>query len=254
MVLDDLDSGQVIGSFTARFKLLIGGGNGAEGFSFNFAPDLPDLRFGQEGAGQGLTVSFDTSKPGFRVRPVQARADANLLNSLAVTVSPRPGESNVGRRPTLRVVLVDDATQVEQSSIKLSMDEIQVNAIVAKTGKQTTVTFQPSTELEILSSHSLQLVFSDNAVPAHVRTENWSFTTARSIQVTGQWNFDEGDLRATIGTNLEYGDGLDGRMKDHTAFGTTPSFGIPDLGGRPAKVMPFPQRSGYSVMVRMTTK
>lgn len=59
-VLDDLDAGKKIGSFEASFKLRIGGGTGGEGFSFNFAPDLPNAAFGLEGAGLGLTISFDS--------------------------------------------------------------------------------------------------------------------------------------------------------------------------------------------------
>ena len=51
--------------------------------------------------------------------------------------------------------------------------------------------------------------------------------------VKGQWDFDQGDLRATLGTDMQYGD-LTGEtaMRDHTSFGTTTSFGIPDIGVR----------------------
>src|SRR6476659_2036377 len=58
-------------------------------------------------------------------------------------------------------------------------------------------------------------------------------------KVTAQWDFDQGDLRATVGADLQYGDGPTGRMKDHTSFGTTTSFGIPDIGGKVAKVMKY---------------
>lgn len=68
-----------------------------------------------------------------------------------------------------------------------------------------------------------------------------SSRTAQAIngKVTGQWDFDQGDLRATVGQDLEYGDGPTGRVKDHTSFGTTASFGIPDIGGRAARVMNY---------------
>ncbi len=59
-IIDDLDGGNAITGFTATFKLLIGGGSGADGFSFNFGPDLPDGSMGEEGAGTGLTLAFDT--------------------------------------------------------------------------------------------------------------------------------------------------------------------------------------------------
>jgi hypothetical protein len=60
MVIDDLDAGAAVSGFTATFKLLIGGGSGADGFSFNFAEDIADAGFGEEGSGTGLTVAFDS--------------------------------------------------------------------------------------------------------------------------------------------------------------------------------------------------
>ena len=41
-ILQPLDGDAPITGFTATFKLLIGHGDGADGFSFNFADDLPD--------------------------------------------------------------------------------------------------------------------------------------------------------------------------------------------------------------------
>ena len=67
------------------------------------------------------------------------------------------------------------------------------------------------------------------------------FETAHAAvpKITAQWDFDQGDLRASLGKDLEYGDGPTGRVKAHTCFGTTTSFGIPDIGGKPAKVMKY---------------
>jgi Leucine-rich repeat (LRR) protein len=62
-VIDDLNGGQPIGGFIATFKLRMGGGTTppADGFSFNFAPDIDTgALFSEEGGGSGLTVSFDT--------------------------------------------------------------------------------------------------------------------------------------------------------------------------------------------------
>ena len=58
-------------------------------------------------------------------------------------------------------------------------------------------------------------------------------------KITAQWDFEQGDLRASVGKDMQYGDGPTGRVKDHTSFGTTTSFGIPDIGGKPAKVMKY---------------
>lgn len=62
MVLDDLDGGLAIEAFVAQFKLQIGPGSGnpADGFSFNFGPDIdPYTTIGEEGTGNGIIVAFD---------------------------------------------------------------------------------------------------------------------------------------------------------------------------------------------------
>ncbi|MHB1306054.1 MAG: immunoglobulin domain-containing protein [Limisphaerales bacterium] len=62
IVLDDLDGGQPIDSFTATFKLQIGpgSGNAADGFAFCFGSDINSTsNFSEEGTGNGLIVAFD---------------------------------------------------------------------------------------------------------------------------------------------------------------------------------------------------
>jgi hypothetical protein len=60
-IINDLDAGTPVVSFTASCKVLIGSvGNGADGMSFNFAPDLPAGPISEEGAGTGYSVGFDT--------------------------------------------------------------------------------------------------------------------------------------------------------------------------------------------------
>jgi hypothetical protein len=65
-VVEDLDPGKVVKSFTATFNLHIGGGDSADGFSFDFGKMEPLGLINEEGQfyGQptfnGLAVSFDT--------------------------------------------------------------------------------------------------------------------------------------------------------------------------------------------------
>jgi len=58
-------------------------------------------------------------------------------------------------------------------------------------------------------------------------------------KVTGQWDFDNGDLKATVGQDLAYGDGAGGFMSTQTSFNTTTGFVIPNIGGAVAKVMKY---------------
>ena len=60
-------------------------------------------------------------------------------------------------------------------------------------------------------------------------------------QPTGQWDFTNGDLSATVGgTPMQYTDGVGGSTQMGTSFGTTTTFGIPGINGTPSKVMQFP--------------
>src|ERR1017187_3041149 len=92
-IIDDLDSTTPVVSFTASYKVYIGSyGNGADGMSFNFAPDLPNSIFGQEGAGTGYTVEFDTypngapdTAPSIDAK-VGSTNNASLGNELATSI------------------------------------------------------------------------------------------------------------------------------------------------------------------------
>lgn len=67
-------------------------------------------------------------------------------------------------------------------------------------------------------------------------------------QVTGQWDFNDGNLSATVGAAGQYWVAPTTPTRDvqtETTFGTTTSFGIPDIGGVAAKVMKFPQTDKY---------
>ncbi|MFO1501442.1 MAG: hypothetical protein U1G07_24145 [Verrucomicrobiota bacterium] len=88
MILNDLDNGTPISAFTATFKLLIGGGSGADGFSFNFASDLGDGGIGEEGSGSGITVAFDSYDNGGGEAPaIDVKVGGTTL--LSAKISPR---------------------------------------------------------------------------------------------------------------------------------------------------------------------
>ncbi len=77
-IIDDLDPGSRVNGFVATFNLHMGNGTPvpADGISFCFATDLPNAAFNEEGAGTGLTITFDafdnsvgdnTEGPEFRI-------------------------------------------------------------------------------------------------------------------------------------------------------------------------------------------
>ena len=59
-------------------------------------------------------------------------------------------------------------------------------------------------------------------------------------QPSGQWDFSNGNLTATVGTDLQYADGTGGLTQSGTSFGSTTSFGIPGINATAVNVMKFP--------------
>ena len=57
-----------------------------------------------------------------------------------------------------------------------------------------------------------------------------------AVFVRGQWDFNSSNLVATYGSDLQY---FDAGVQADTSFGTTTSFGLPDINGQPATVMHF---------------
>lgn len=72
-------------------------------------------------------------------------------------------------------------------------------------------------------------------------------------QPSGQWDFNAGNLTATVGQPLTYVDGPGGATDLGDAFGTTTALGIPDIGGAPAQVMRFPAGTNSSMGYNMPT-
>ncbi len=75
---------------------------------------------------------------------------------------------------------------------------------INKVGNNSTVTHQPSAPLPNGSVNTARIIFGDGVT---LFTNTWSFTVVKIAQVrgiTGHWDFDNGNLAATIGQALEY--------------------------------------------------
>jgi len=55
-----------------------------------------------------------------------------------------------------------------------------------------------------------------------------------AVFVKGQWDFNNSNLVATVGNDLQY---FDSNAQTDTSFGKTTDFGIPDINGQPTTVM-----------------
>jgi len=89
-IMADPAPGRLVHGFTASLKVRIDEASPAlgEGFSFNWSPDLPDGVFGEEGAGSGLRVSFDThDNTGVEAPAIAIFWNTNLIARRAVAAS-----------------------------------------------------------------------------------------------------------------------------------------------------------------------
>ena len=167
-------------------------------------------------------------------------------------VYPAPGGQGFPATDPIEIVLSDDDLQVAAGSVKLYLNGTQVTPNSnTKTGQLTTIIYNPNATRTTVTNN-VQLVYSDNATPtAHSFTNNWAFTiTVQSggnvPPVTGQWDFENGNLAATVGKDLVYFDGPGGTTHALTQFGTCSSLGVPNINGVNAKIMKVPGGAGVN--------
>ena len=71
-----------------------------------------------------------------------------------------------------------------------------------------------------------------------------------SAQPFGQWNFDAGNLSASVGSPMTF---RDAAAQAATTFGSTAGFGIPGINGNPANVMSFPAATNGTMGYNLPT-
>ncbi len=171
-------------------------------------------------------------------------------------VSPLPGSSGIDSSAALQALIVDGTTHLAPASVALSLNGVPVAAAKTPFGRGTLVSFKPS-PLRVDPNNAVRLTYGDSAT--FKETNTWAFTISvtggNPVTVAGQWDFDSGDLRATIGSPLEYldptFDGPAGSSDDKTSFGTTADYGIDGINGQVARVLRVPgtlsDKVGYAV-------
>src|SRR5437667_59937 len=151
---------------------------------------------------------------------------------------PAPGDVNVTTIPKVELAITEESTQVNPASIKLSINGIQVTLAagdISHISTEQKIRDTPS-PLPPKSEQRLRLEFADSAGQNVAR--EYTFTTGSGPIGAGfagaQWDFDQGNLAATLGHDLQY---IDASLASRYQFGTTTQFGIPDIGGSPARVI-----------------
>ena len=99
------------------------------------------------------------------------------------SVNPAPGATGIALDTNVVVELVDGVRQVVPGSVAMTLNGAPIPTTASKTGGVTTGTGNPAADLDPGTAYEVGLTFSDNAVPANVRTETWSFSTVPPLVV-----------------------------------------------------------------------
>ncbi len=174
-----------------------------------------------------------------------ARANAPAV----VEVSPLPGSSGVAPSAPITALLLDGASTVSAAGVKMFLNAAAVTPQqVSKNGAYLSVGYDPNANRKE-PDNLVHVEYTDSAGATY--TNSWDFTIlvngGSATTVAGQWDFNAGDLRATVGNALQYFDGANGLTQQGTKFGTTTELGVPDIDGQPAKIMEVPGDASSNV-------
>ena len=156
--------------------------------------------------------------------------------------TPPAGSEGVPANAPVTALIVDGAKTVATAGVKLYLNDVRVTPqLLEKTGDRIALRYDPNASRSEVNNN-VRLEFADS--DGLVRTNVWSFgiltSGASTTKVTGQWDFDSGNLNATVGAPLTYLDGANGLTATGTQFGLCSQLGVPLIGGVDAKVMRVP--------------
>ena len=210
------------------------------------------LIYWQTGRGANLQW-YTVAESGERILvndPADTRAIPSYTGSTSASASgpyvaeasPGPGSDGLPSTAPVTALIQDGATTVATSGVKLDFNGVSVTPQkLVKTGSRIELQYDPNAS-RTTANNLVALRFTDSA--SVIRTNNWSFgivaTGGSSTRVAGQWDFDKGDLSASVGKALEYLDGANGLTAGGTKFGLASDLGLPALPGGDARVMKVP--------------
>ena len=149
-----------------------------------------------------LINATGSSIPAYRVSTIQREP-------YVAEVYPIPGGQGFAASDPIKIVLSDDNLQVGSGANgpKLFLNGAQVVRRIPfeESGAIATIIYNPNA-LRTTVTNNVTLVYSDSAGTPKSFTNNWAFTIVVGggglPDVTGQWDFDNGNLSATVGQPL----------------------------------------------------
>jgi hypothetical protein len=126
-----------------------------------------------------------------------ATNDDHFIDNLSIVTSTTPAPyiqsfaprgRQVQTNSAIDIVLEDDRTLVDTTSVALTLDGAAVSPVITTNGVETRLHFVPPSGFVFASAHAVNLAFADNAGPAPQQfTWNYGFTVANPPFVPGAY-------------------------------------------------------------------
>lgn len=107
--------------------------------------------------------------------PVQAYRSSTGNRAHVTSLLPANGFQAAEPSGPVTIQIEDDTTQVEDGSVQLLIDDVEVTPNVSKSGTRTSVTWTPPAALDFNSDHTGRLIWTETTTPEMVRTDDFSF-------------------------------------------------------------------------------
>ena len=183
----------------------------------------------------------DTTNP-LAIRSYASTTVANARGPYVAEARPVPGSAGNSAAAPIEAVIVDGASStVPVAGVQLRLNGGLVTPTRTRAAPRVTVAFSPNPN-RTTPDNVVRLDYTDSGGTAW--QSGWNFginvSGGSGTTATGQWDFDGGNLAATVGQPLQYFDGPAGLTQQGTKFGTTTALGVPRIGGQEATIMEVP--------------
>ncbi len=200
----------------------------------------------------GMRIPVGDDQNAGAIKVYSSTSVAAARGPYVVQISPSDGSEGNPAVDPVSVTIADGAATVAVGDVRMFIDGEDVSGSLeaSKNGGLISAVYYPDAG-RTDSVTDVRVEYTDSLGTVHEATWSFGILTAEggSTTVAGQWDFDRGDLRATVGRALAYLDGAGGLTEQGTRFGTTTELGIAGIGGEEALVMEAPgdldRRIGY---------
>ena len=112
-------------------------------------------------------------------RPMLTVVWGTVDEAFVKSVSPSNGGTSVPTDANISIVIADGGTQLNPNSVLLTVNGQSGKPVLDKPAgsSETTLLYDPPVNLPANAKIPIRLIYSDNATPAHVTTNDFSFTT-----------------------------------------------------------------------------